>query len=176
MTRKIEKVYSGGKLVKIVVSGKEKAEKALEKTITLGKEEAIEIFTKIPTITKRKALALYNGGIKSLQELALASTERLLAIKDITLKNAKAIKEELKGLAEELTRKPTAEKKEPGVTTFLTRLSKGSLSFAKRSLETIKLKIKSSYEKLVAPPPPPTTKKRAPPKKKRPAAPRTKKK
>ncbi|MDI6707558.1 MAG: helix-hairpin-helix domain-containing protein [Candidatus Thermoplasmatota archaeon] len=165
MARKIDKIYSGGKLVKIVISGEEVVEKPAETAkVEVGveagpeKEKVIEIFIKIPTITKKKALALYDAGIKSLRELALAPTEKLLAIKEITIKDVKAIKSGLKGIYEEPAPSPglkIAGKKiltgAKAVGGKIVSVSKKGLSYAKKGAAATKAKLKSAYKKLTAP-------------------------
>ncbi|MEW6069220.1 MAG: helix-hairpin-helix domain-containing protein [Candidatus Thermoplasmatota archaeon] len=175
MARKIDKIYSGEKLVKIVISGEEvekpaELEKKPELKLEAGleKEKVIEIFTKIPTLTKKKALALYNAGIKSLQELASAPSEKLLAIKEITIEDVKAIKSELKGIYEELkVEAVTPEKaalapklktaggkiltvgKAAGVK--ILSVGKKGLGYVKKGAVAAKTKLKTAYKKLVAP-------------------------
>lgn len=166
MEKKVEKTYSGGKLVKIKITAGTKPEdvqkaeekQGLEFEVGMSREDAITVFTKIPTITKKKAISLYDSGIKSLRQLALASTETLLAIKDITLENAKAIKVELKDLVAELEQKTEITEPKPsvagGVKTVggkIVSVGKGAFRTAKKGTIVLKGKITSAYKKISSP-------------------------
>jgi hypothetical protein len=177
MARKIDKIYSERKVTKIIIAGEEKAvERPVETKVAevkfeegLEKEKVVEIFVKIPTITKNKAIALYDAGIKSLRELALAPTEKILAIKEITMENVKAIKNELKGIYEEVrTGIAPAEKKlalGPGLKKAgekiltatktvggkIVSVSKKSLAYVKKGAGAAKTKLKATYKKVTAP-------------------------
>lgn len=61
----------------------------------VSKEKAIVAFAKIPGITIKKAISLYDAGFKSFSDLKAAPSDRLLAVKGITLTDVKNIKKEL---------------------------------------------------------------------------------